>query len=196
MQIEDEKKMEIMYDHYKDTFTQQIRYTENRNRYFVLFLVLFLLLLFRFDQDKFNTFIVEKYGIDLVDKAYISSVLYFLMLWDLILYLQSNLAIDNHYRYLHMLEGQISDYLTPFQITREGSLYKANRKKVHKFISIIYKYIFPAFIFVFLSAEFVHELKEFSTILFKGVFNSICLLLMIILLILFVFKNLVKRKIK
>ena len=145
----DEKKLEIYYDHYKDTFQQQVRYIENRNRYFFISLVLVgLLFVLITDPTTVNNAangfaqknVSEKFVFDF---GYVNHFILFGLLCVLILYFQVNLTIEKHYEYLWKLENDLTNELQPLSITREGKFYLKVKPTFLKWVSKIYKFFYP-----------------------------------------------------
>ena len=145
----DEKKLEIYYDHYKDTFQQQVRYIENRNRYFFISLVLVgLLFVLITDPTTVNNAangfaqknVSEKFVFDF---GYVNHFILFGLLCVLILYFQVNLTIEKHYEYLWKLENDLTDALQSLSITREGKFYLKVKPTFLKWVSKIYKFFYP-----------------------------------------------------
>ena len=145
----DEKKLEIYYDHYKDTFQQQVRYIENRNRYFFISLVLVgLLFVLITDPSTVNNAangfaqknVSEKFVFDF---GYVNHFILFGLLCVLILYFQVNLTIEKHYEYLWKLENDLTDALQSLSITREGKFYLKVKPTFLKWVSKIYKFFYP-----------------------------------------------------
>ena len=140
----DDKKLEIYYDHYKDTFQHQVRYIENRNRYFLLTILLTVVLsLFIVDRNTSNTIICKITGLQELPFAHLNSVLLFCFLWILILYFQSMQTVERQYKYVHFLEDELNKNLTPFVISREGKLFKSDRTIATRLVTLIYKYFHP-----------------------------------------------------
>ena len=145
----DEKKLEIYYDHYKDTFQQQVRYIENRNRYFFISLGLVgLLFVLITDPTTVNNAangfaqknVSEKFVFDF---GYVNHFILFGLLCVLILYFQVNLTIEKHYEYLWKLENDLTNELQPLSITREGKFYLKVKPTFLKWVSKIYKFFYP-----------------------------------------------------
>jgi hypothetical protein len=160
----DEKKLEIYYDHYKDTFQHQVRYIENRNKYFFISLVLIALLFFLItDPNTVNgavgNYVKKEIGDNIIfDFAYINTFLLFGLLWVLILYYQITLTIEKQYKYLWILEEELSKSIQPFTISRESKFYLKVKPTYAKWISKIYKLLFPLSIAFAVLSKFIIEL--------------------------------------
>lgn len=145
----DDQKLEIFYDHYKDSFQHQLKYLENRNRYFLIVLLLIGVLFFQTAFPYAAKNIIEslskkQFGNNhLVDTSFANSILLFGLLWAIILYIQANISIERQYKYIHQIEEKLSDQLSPFEISREGKTYKEEQPFIKKIIYWIYSLLFP-----------------------------------------------------
>ena len=91
----DEKKIDILYDHYKDSFENQKSYLQKRNFYTLICLGLIVSLSFQMsspDQSNVisNELIKKNIGDIKIDFSYINNVLTFALLWVVIMYYQIN----------------------------------------------------------------------------------------------------------
>lgn len=143
-----EKKIEILYDHYKDTFENQKIYLQKRNYYTLICLGLILALSFQIsnpDQSNIisNELIKKNIGDIKIDFNYINNVLTFSLLWVVIMYFQVNFLIEKIYTYLHEIEAKLTDELKPFEISREGKTYLDHYPWLSTVVHKIYSIIFP-----------------------------------------------------
>ena len=145
----EEKKLELYYDHYKDTFQQQVRYIDNRNKYFFISIILVGLLFVSITDSKtvINVIdsLIKKEISDkfIFDFGYINHFLLFGLLWVLILYFQTTLTIEKQYKYLSKLEDDLTNLFTPLSISREGKFYLKVKPQFVRLVSKIYKVFFP-----------------------------------------------------
>jgi hypothetical protein len=144
----DEKKLEILYDHYKDTFGIQKESLRKRNGYTLICLGLIAALSFQIsnpDQSNniSNELIKKNIGDFKIDFSYISNVLTFTLLWIVIMYYQINLHIEKIYRYLQDIELKLTKEIAPFEITREGKTYLDHYPWLSVVVHKIYSVGFP-----------------------------------------------------
>lgn len=59
--MDDAKKIEILYDHYKDSFAVQSRYLQKRNTYTLLCLILLCALLFEISNKELFHSVIARY---------------------------------------------------------------------------------------------------------------------------------------
>jgi hypothetical protein len=100
-----EKKIEILYDHYKDTFENQKSYLQKRNYYTWICLGLIATLSFQManpdESSVISTELIKKNIGDIkIDFSYINNVLTFTLLWVVIMYYQINFLIEKMYKYI------------------------------------------------------------------------------------------------
>lgn len=146
--MEIEKKMEILYDHYKDTFENLKIYLQRRNVYTLISLVLIAFLSFHVSSPEeavklSNELIKTQIGESTIDFLYLNNVLVFAILWVVILYYQINLLIEKQYSYIYEIEELLSKDLSPFSISRESKTYLTHYPLLSEVVHRIYTIIFP-----------------------------------------------------
>lgn len=163
----EEQKVQILYDHYKDTFENQKSYLQKRNYY--TFICLGLIALFSFqiaDPDNTTTIsktIIEKNIGDIsVDFKYINNVLTFSLLWIVIMYYQINFLIEKLYRYIKDIEKDLTKSLKPFEITREGKTYLDHFPWLSGVVHRIYSIVFPITLVMVSVVKWLTEIDQFS----------------------------------
>lgn len=140
--------LEILYDHYKDTFNTQLKYVSIRDKQFISLLVLVSILIFYsfygLELKSYLEVFVQKGEISKeIKNSVLEGVLLFSILWVEVLYFKSVITVDRGNKYLHKIEKQISGIVKDIEITREGKFYIENRTTFSKSVGFIYKYIFP-----------------------------------------------------
>lgn len=191
MNITEDKKVELYYDHYKDTFQQQIRYIDNRNKYFLSSLVLITLLFLTISEpviinQAIGSIVKKEIGDNIIfDYTYINNFLLFTLLWVLILYYQMNLIIEKQYKYLRMLEDYLSDIIQPFPISREGKFWSEIKPTFSKIISKLYKVFFPLSVVISVFIKLMMSIIYFSNFSRLTFWIDIILCLLIISITLF-----------
>lgn len=181
---------ELLYDHYKETFSLIKDSIKQRNRLFVwLFSVMAVHFLFAASPESILAIIrgvVQKqYNIDISNQmSIIQSFLWILLLYLTMMYYQSTVYIERQYRYIHSLEADIAN-VAGIKFDREGVNYLLNYPKMNDFIDILYKWFFPIIYAVVICYKIVAEYSiPFSPMfsLFNGVVFCACLLLDILYL--------------
>lgn len=145
----DEKKIEILYDHYKDTFENQKVFLQKRNYYTLICLGLIATLSFQMSNpDQSNVIsseiIKKNIGNITINFSYINSVLNFTLLWVVIMYYQINLLIEKIYKYIQEIEVKLTNEMKPFEISREGKTYLDHYPWLSEVVHKIYSICFPA----------------------------------------------------
>ncbi|MEK0337584.1 MAG: hypothetical protein QQN41_09145 [Nitrosopumilus sp.] len=144
----DEKKIEILYDHYKDTFENQKSYLKRRNLYTLICLVLIAVISFQITSptevvDISGQLIKKHIGDIKIDFSYVNNVLTFGLFWVVIMYFQINFLIEKHYAYIHDIEETLTKELKPFEISREGKSYLGSYPWLSSLVHRIYTVLFP-----------------------------------------------------
>lgn len=120
--------IEVLYDHYKDTFEQQKRYLAKRDHLTVLLMILAILLIgLIFDPNyisiKLNTIINAQVNNLVFDFEFINTGLIIAFFWFSLQYYLIVLQIEKMYKYLDQCEASLCAGYTGFKINREGAYY-------------------------------------------------------------------------
>lgn len=120
--------IEVLYDHYKDTFEQQKRYLAKRDHLTVLLLILVILLIgLIFDPNyissKLNAVIKAQVDNLVFDFEFINTGLIIAFFWFSLQYYMVVLQIERMYKYLGQCEVSLCAGYTEFKINREGAYY-------------------------------------------------------------------------
>lgn len=171
--MNEEKRVELLLDHYKDTFQHILMHWKVRNRLFVFVLVIIAFMALGLYSpgslsDLINAYIIKTLG----EKApkfefeVIGSVVWFLLLSLVIQYYQRSILVDRQYRYIQNLEEQICSDLGGDYVTREGKAYFSSTGKAAdagkqplfiRTVGPLYVTIFPLLLIIFVSLKIVHE---------------------------------------
>lgn len=171
----DEKKIEILYDHYKDTFENQKVFLQKRNYYTLICLGLIATLSFQMSNpDQSNVIsseiIKKNIGDITIDFSYINSVLNFALLWVVIMYYQINLLIEKIYKYIQEIEGKLTKEMAPFEISREGKTYLDHYPWLSEVVHKIYSICFPVTLICVAIIKWVTEKNQFTEPIKNGHF--------------------------
>lgn len=181
------EKIDIQYDHYKETFKIIRENEKERNKLFII-VIIHILVLFLFmvkPNDIYQT-------INEISKKYIESGLYFginvveIFIWISTLYFsvryfQINVNIDRKYIYLHDLEKQLSKSLK-LEFNRESKAYEDKYPILLNLIYWTYRYIFPITYIIFLIIGLIMSLKNSNILKISiSIFVSILLIIMNVL---------------
>lgn len=165
------KKIEILYDHYKDTFENIKLYINKRNKYtFILLIILSIFLLQLSNPDLVCEFIngYLKKNIDAnssFDSKYLNIIIDFGLLIISIMYFQINFTIEKNYNYIHQVEKELCKWLHPLKIQREGFNYLKSYPLLSCIIHRIYIILIPFFLIFITIYKFYNEIQDLSRIL-------------------------------
>ena len=149
------EKIDIQYDHYKETFKIIRDNEKERNKLFIIVIIhVLVIFLFMVKPNEIYQTINE------FSKNYIQNGLYFginaieIFIWISTLYFstryfQININIDRKYIYLHNLEEQLSKSLK-LEFNRESKAYEEEYPILLNIIYWTYRYIFPILYILFL----------------------------------------------
>ncbi len=154
----EEKKLEILYDHYKDTFENIKTYLQRRNYFTIVILVMVIILSFQISNpDKTseitNELVKKNIGKVLIDFKYITSILLFALFWVVIMYYQIIFVIEKHYSYIHELEEK----LNTLEIQREGKNYLNHYPLLSWLVDKIYTILFPSALILVAITKWISE---------------------------------------
>jgi hypothetical protein len=188
--------LEILYDHYKDTYENIKSKEKLRSTYFIIngaiVFLLLLLMIHPYESVSAISNIIEKQtGADISSLfPTVVSALWVIFLYITLRYYQICIAIERQYDYLHKLEESLSNALGEI-FSREGKSYNNNYPVLSGFTYILYTVIFPA-LYIFLIA--IKLVSEAANILNSNFVFDMIIGFLIILLIVFYFISRIKRK--
>lgn len=181
------EKIDIQYDHYKETFKIIRDNEKERNKLFIIVIIhVLVIFLFMVKPNEIYQTINE------FSKNYIQNGLYFginaieIFIWISTLYFstryfQININIDRKYIYLHNLEEQLSKSLK-LEFNRESKAYEEEYPILLNIIYWTYRYIFPILYILFLIIGLILSLKNYTILkVIIGIIVSIFLITMNIL---------------
>lgn len=189
-------KIELLYDHYKETFSRIKECLNDRNRFFVMvFIILALQFLFATSIDSISSLIsslvFEKYKIDISGQmSIIQSLLWLILLYFTMRYYQINVYVERQYNYIHSLEEDIAREAA-VKFDREGGDYLSNYPKMNSFMDILYKWVFPIIYCLIICYKIVIEYitSKFSLLLILNTILFISCFILTILYLIFLHKK-------
>ncbi len=185
-----DKKIELLSDHYKDTFAQLKDYLKLRDRLFALILVTITLLLFQiYSPDEagvtIGAFIAKNLEIqNTINIAFVGSVIWFVLLGFVIRYFQTVILIERQYSYIHDLEAQLSKHYQEKAFTREGKTYLKNYPLFSDWAYILYTIVFPSLLIIVVLGKIINEIyfsKGRSLLLVFDSVIAVCVLISTVL---------------
>jgi hypothetical protein len=154
----DAKKLELLNDHYKDTFADIEEYQKRRERWFYAVVIAIMLLTFQTLSANESATILSKLLAKYVgvielnnktfnlDPKFISSLVWFLLFTFLSKYYQTQFQIESLYHYIAHLETALNKEYQEFGkklFTRESQSYQTNPVTQR-----IYHHVFPIIFFI------------------------------------------------
>lgn len=143
------ERIEILYDHYKESCELAKKNEVTRNKLFILVCILLgLLFLFSYDQNSMlgliQSWISGNYNCDLMFSSNIIQAILWIILFIFTLrYLGLNINLDRSYSYIHKLEDEINEEETKITVTREGKSYLNNYPILNNITYYSYRVILP-----------------------------------------------------
>lgn len=149
--IADEKRLDVLHDHYKDTFARLREAEKLRDRLFIWVIIVFALLALEIGyplafRGTAGTLDAGGGKLDfrslplpaLLDATWV------LTLALVLRYCQTSISVDRQYRYVHLLEDTISPLLGGNKVyRREGEMYLSNYPMLLNVAWIAYVIVFP-----------------------------------------------------
>ena len=179
-------KLQLLAEHYKNTFDFLQSKLKQRDRVFLFVLVILILMLFQINapqesEDMIFQLISSKLDISTqMDMSFIQSIIWFGLLADTLKYFQLVVFIERQYDYLHQLEKQLSEEYEGKAFTREGKSYLKDYPEILSWASYLYTVLFPLILMFICGFKIGRELKTFGFQQATYWFNTvICLIITI-----------------
>lgn len=162
-QVTEMESIEILYDHYKDTYALSKVAQERRNKSFVCLCILeTVAYLWAVDPQKMivalQSYEILSGFVNLGHKI-IQTFLWMMIVYVLIRYVQDMIYVERQYGYLKKLEIKISSIVADEMFSRESSNYLKEYPKILNLIDLFYKMVMPV---LFLVINFVHIIMEWQ----------------------------------
>ena len=184
--MEKDKILETYYDHYKETYTLNTEAQARRNKNFAILCVLeatlFLMsrnpdlicgLLNDATKEKIETTIQVSNGI-------LQTLIWILIAYVLVRYVQDVLYVERQYKYLDKLEKKIAGLLEDDFFSREGDNYLRDYPMVLNFVDLFYKLFSPVLFTVINIARIIGEWRTVGSKLALVCDTTICVAILII----------------
>lgn len=187
------ERIEILYDHYKESCELARKNEKRRDNLFIIVCVLIgLLFLFSYDKNSviglIQSWIKTNYDYDLTFSSNIIQAILWIVLFIFTLhYLGLNINLDRSYNYIHKLENEINAEIFRETITREGTSYLNNYPILNNITYISYRIILPIIyyfiILIKLKLEYIAQGGINFFVLFQIILGIFCIILIIVYLI-------------
>lgn len=156
-------KIDLLYDHYKETLTTLYAKIKQRDRIFIITGILLLIhLLLAVNPNEYGGFIIkiinEKFSLDISNYIMvIHTFLWIAIIYTTLRYSQSCVAIERSYQYISILELRIAN-IAQTNFDRESGNYLKNYPSISKITNFIYKYLFAIFAIIIASIKILMEI--------------------------------------
>jgi hypothetical protein len=156
------EKLDVLYDHYKETFLLSSEAQKKRNVLFVSLTVsITVLFLFLIDSngviEMISGYLNNNISVGLsIRTAIIQTFVWVIVLYLFIRYIQTNIYIEREYSYIGQLEQDISKKLQS-TFNRESGNYSDKYPIVLDMIDTIYKWAFPILAILLIVAKIITE---------------------------------------
>ncbi len=193
-------KLQILAEHYKETFDFLQKNLKQINRLFLYVLCILILMLFQLytpleASNLISQFISSKLNMSArMNMLFVQSIIWFGLLATTLKYFQSVVFIERQYNYIHQLEEQLSKEYEKKAFTREGESYLKDYPAFLNWASCLYTIFFPAILLIISSSKIVSECKLLG---FKQIlvwFNVVFFLCIAISVILYLIALHVKKR--
>ena len=182
MMLDENKKLEILHDHYKESFAYIRERERQRDNQFLILIVLFGLLFLEIQypnniQGLLKTIKtpITEFNFGILPISILSSVTWSLLFLYVLRNSQLSITIERQYEYLHKLEDIIGEIIDSSIYNREGRAYLANYPLFSNVVWIFYILAFPILsillILTLLLKEYYHEIVKYHYI-YDGVMGG------------------------
>lgn len=182
---------ELLYDHYKDTYSLHIEMKRKRDTFFVMLCAsITVLFLFLINPTGIFEFILkmvqESFSFELpFQMAIIQSFVWIITLYLFMRYIQANIYIERNYKYIECLEKTISQN-HEIIFDRESRNYEDKYPFVLTFVHNIYVWGFPIMSIIIITLKIVLEKFQYNngfTFILNAIIAATIILLNIFYLI-------------
>lgn len=192
--------LELIYDHYKDTFENIKSSLKIRDRLtlyilMLLFIVFLILISPALYSEALQSIAKQYLELETSPSHYllVDLLIFACLLIVSVKYFQILIYIDREYSYIHSIEHCLKDLITEFKINREGEFYFEKRPLLQKYNKWIFSYLFIILIIIGAGAYwyriFTYPLLNFTA----KVFSSILLVLLLIYISLYLIWSFSKK---
>lgn len=179
-------KLQLLHDHYKDTFFYIQKYLKLRDRLFLVILIVATLMLFHVyspaeSGEAVSQFITKKLELkSSIDIAFIGSIIWFGLLSLVVRYFQTVVHIERQYKYIHQIEEQLSAQYENKAFTREGKSYLKDYPLFSSWAWILYSIVFPALLLLVVVCKIISDIRQATCVSFLVGVNIVIALLIVL----------------
>lgn len=201
MSIDDNTKLEVLHDHYKESFLHIREREKQRDRLFMFVIALIGALFLEIQYSDVFSNILGNIKLEFVelDISIMPISIFLSVTWTYLFvivlkYCQSSILIERQYDYLHCLEDQISKLFDDQNIyCREGKAYLNKYPLFSDLVWIFYILLFPTIVILSVGLIIYLEGYKIEAPLYHLIYDSILTIGISISFILYRFHPLVKN---
>jgi hypothetical protein len=145
-----DQRLQLIAEHYRETFGHQREYIQKRDRLFVYALLAAIALAFRAsytDQSEHVlTIAIEKLlgaGVK-IEAAFLDVLVWFVFFALVARYFQATINVERQYKYISRVEQEMTSLYGADLFAREGKQYLTNYPLLGDWMHFIYSWVFPA----------------------------------------------------
>jgi len=175
----EDTKLEVLNDHYKDSFGHLQQFIKRRDWLFFLILAVIALMLFQvFSPGEasatISQFISKRLDVSAtINITVIGSVMWFGLLGLLLRYFQTLVHIERQYDYIHALEERLNQaFADDRAFTRESKSYLTSYPLFSIWAWFLYTIVFPVLLMTIIVYKIISEAK--TPTITKGLFAFDC----------------------
>ncbi|HIE02690.1 MAG TPA: hypothetical protein EYP59_20810 [Thiotrichaceae bacterium] len=173
--------MQVLHDHYKDTFTHQRTYLKLRDRLFLYLLIVVTIMLLEIAAPEaagtaISQLIKNQIGIEeTIHFSFITGVIWFLLLGLTLKYYQNLMLIERQYAYIRKLEAELNQIYSNSDVifTREGKTYLKDYPIFSDWAHFLYRIVFPSFLIAIAIFKCFDEWPGLSNFSLSNFFNTV-----------------------
>jgi len=174
-------KLNILHDHYKESFLYIRDREKQRDRLFLLVIALIGILFLEIQYAEIFPNIFKNINLELfnLDLSTIPIFVFLSITWTYLFilvlkYCQISIGIERQYEYLHIIEKKISNIFNDKEIySREGRAYLKNYPIFSEFAWIIYVLILPIIVILSTALLLYFEWNMKNTVCYHLIYDSL-----------------------
>jgi len=154
--VDDQKKLEVLHDHYKETFTYIRDRERQRDKQFLIIIALIGLLFLETQYpSNIHSFLktikthATEFDFSILPVPIITSVTWTVLFLYILRNCQISITIERQYEYLHKVECIVGELLGNSIYNREGRSYLINYPIFSEVVWIFYTQVFPILVILF-----------------------------------------------
>lgn len=192
MKPTDDAKLNILNDHYKDTFVWLQETRKQRDQLYVLVVAAAALLVFQLVSPKdaglaIGQIVSKQLGLQApIDVSILGSLIWFALLGLSIRYFQTTISLERQYKYIHSLEEELCIVFDEKVFIREGKFYLTQFSEFSNLTWLLYSWASPALLVIVALAKIINEWTPTPTLTFTLLFNTIVAILILGLTVMYI----------